>query len=679
MKKNSIIILSLLLLLGAIAVVTVMAKDKTYSAGDWTLSIDSDMASTLSYDGRVILNANKAVWGNGENLSSFADLTDVTITSAPVTDVLGSATEVSISGRDAQGNTVTHRYCLYGSENFVTTDIAVTAANGTVAYNYMSPVTTNASATMPDATDNVALFVPFDNDDFISYSTSTFETTHPASYEVTALFNKASRNAIVLGSITHDHWKTGINVATSGNDTISSICAFGGITSYETRDYLPHGAVKGETVKSPRIMIGCFDDWRTGMETYGTLCAAVAPKLPWNAPKPFAWNSWATIADKITYDKATQVSKYFAEKLPQYKDENGVAYIVLDSFWDRLTEEQLKQYVDDCNSRGQKAGIYLTPFAWWVSPRAKVFGTEYKAHELFLKDENGEPVKYHKWNAGGQSLDPTHPGTQQYFRARMQQFVDWGYEYVKLDFLSHGAMEGKFYNPDITTGIEAYNEGMKIAAEFGDRMHINLSIAPLFPAQYAHSRRISCDAWENISDTKYVLNSTTYGWWLDRCYSFNDGDHAKLYNPEGKTTENLNRCRLTSSVVTGYYLMGDDFSANGCSYAKERAEKLLTNTDVNEVVRTTTHAFSPVEAADGKECAEQYIYNDGENIYIAVYNFGETGSKTIDLARLGLMLDANYNFHELWSDTTTSHEGATFATAPIEKNDVHLYKVTKRR
>ncbi len=655
---------------------------KTFNVGKWTLSINTLLEATLSHDGRVILNANKAAWGNGTSLTSFANLSGVTITSAPVNDELGSATEVSISGRDAQGNTYTHRYCLYDSENFVTTDITVTAANGTVAYNYMSPVTTNGSATMPDASDNVALFVPFDNDDFVSYSISSFGSTHPESYEVTTLFNKNTRNAIVLGSITHDHWKTAINVSTSGNNTISSICAFGGASSYQTRDMLPHGKVKGTSVQSPRIMVGCFDDWRTGMETYGKLCNTIAPMWAWNAPKPFVWNSWNVFASNVTYDNVNTASSYIASDLPNFCDEDGVAYICIDSFWDNLTASELRRFAARCKERGQKAGIYHTPFTCWaVDDSGYIWGTpygsSYENSEIVLKDYDGNVVRYRKGSnayGNGVPIDPTHPGTRQYLEARLQQFIDWGYEHVKLDFLSHGAVQGNFYNPEITTGIEAYNYGMQMIKDFvGDKMHINLSICPLFPSQYGHSRRISCDAWEKISDTKYVLNSTTYGWWLNECYPYNDADGARLYNGNS-ANEAANRCRMTSSIVTGYIMACEDM---GNSNAQQRAQTFLNDALINNAIRSIKYSFRPVEPADGTGCAEQYVYNDGENIYIAVYNFSTAAKKTIDYERFGLEKGAKYEFHELWSKEKITCEGDSYTTTRIKNNDVHLYEVKK--
>ena len=120
-------------------------------------------------------------------------------------------------------------------------------------------------------------------------------------------------------------------------------------------------------------------------------------------------------------------------------------------------------------------------------------GTEpqYSWSDLFLRDPNNVPLA----TDGGRALDPTHPGTQQYVESTLKQFKQWGYEFVKLDFLSHGAMEGRRFLGGMTA-IKAYNHGMRYIREaIAGKMFVSLSIAPLFPgAEYGHSRRISCDA-----------------------------------------------------------------------------------------------------------------------------------------------------------------------------------------
>src|SRR5260370_42510116 len=117
---------------------------------------------------------------------------------------------------------------------------------------------------------------------------------------------------------------------------------------------------------------------------------------------------------------------------------------------------------------------------------------------------------------GGLAIDPSHPGAKARTAYFLQEFQRLGFQYLKLDFLSHGALEGVHFDPAIQTGIEAYNAGMKQTVdETANRMFLTLSIAPLFPSAYRHARRPSCDTKGHISGgdqtTEYILDSLTQG------------------------------------------------------------------------------------------------------------------------------------------------------------------------
>ena len=202
---------------------------------------------------------------------------------------------------------------------------------------------------------------------------------------------------------------------------------------------------------------------------------------------------------------------------------------------------------------------------------------------------------------------------------------------MKIDFMAHGAYESdSHYDPSVHTGVQAYNQGMAfIDSVAGGKLWINLSIAPLFPANYAHSRRIGCDAWADIGNTEYTLNALTYGWWLDRVYHYNDADHIVM---EG-VSDGENRARLTSSAITGLFFLGDDLSESGNPDTRERVLRTATNPRINEMARRCK-SFRPV----------------GDALYLAVFNFGEhSACKRLPLRRLGLSESRDYDLTELWS------------------------------
>ena len=61
------------------------------------------------------------------------------------------------------------------------------------------------------------------------------------SSELTAIYDNTSRNGLVIGSVTHDTWKTGIYWSGS-NDKLNELRVYGGFTSStSTWDTIPHG------------------------------------------------------------------------------------------------------------------------------------------------------------------------------------------------------------------------------------------------------------------------------------------------------------------------------------------------------------------------------------------------------------------------------------------------------
>jgi hypothetical protein len=184
-----------------------------------------------------------------------------------------------------------------------------------------------------------------------------------------------------------------------------------------------------------------------------------------------------------------------------------------------------------CHANGQKAGVYWGPFAdWGKNPTAVVEGSSATYQQIWLRDGSGNPISVD----GACAVDPTHPATQSRIDHFIGEFSSAGFDYVKLDFLTHGALESTArYDPSITTGIAAYNAGMKyIASRIGGSMFVSESIAPLFPYQYGQSRRVSCDTFGAAtggSSAEYELNSAGYGFWMSgHLYAYRSSSTATI-------------------------------------------------------------------------------------------------------------------------------------------------------
>jgi alpha-galactosidase len=534
------------------------------------------------------------------------------------------------------------------------------------------------------------LFVPSDNDMWVHYNEPIDSTKDPDSYEVTAIFDNASRKGMVLGSVTHDLWRTGILARELGDGTAGNVEVFGGATGHWTHDVEPHGVVTGKTIQSPLVMVGYFTDWRDGLETYGKVNAQIHPPLAWSAGVPFGWNSWAAYLEKVDAGKYLAAADFIHNELePRGFENHGTTYVNWDAGWTNVKEADLIAAASHIHAQGQKAGIYFTPFSYWSDDLKKpVEGTngKYTYGDILLRDSEGNPLPKID---GARPLDPTHPGTIAYIDYELARFVAWGYDSVKLDFLNCASLEGHHYNPAITTGVAAYAFGMQrieddlSPAKIGRPFFLSLSIAPLFPA-YGHSRRISCDAFGRIEDTEYMLNAATFGWWTNgTLYSFNDPDHTVISRdedpyhgqaPKGsvQTLEEA-RSRMNASVIAGTVLLDSDDLMD--PRAQQRAKELLTNPNILNVARAG-RSFRPVEGDAGEHAAQVFTRSEPDgSMLVAAFNYSRDRgeSLSIELSRLGLDAERDYRMTDLWTgnvkDVTRS---VTLELGPAESTIVRL-------
>ncbi len=661
------------------------AADPVIKGGKWTIAYNRD-SKTVDYmhDGQTIL---KGVFVKAKSKNEFLQSTDyntVVFSKEKISDKFGKGEKHTLTYSGLKGQPdIQQVFYLYPKKDYFLTEAYLVSATS-ISSNYIAPIVTTTQSSFLEAdTANRVLSVPFDNDDWVRYSSLPLRTDS-VSFEVTSIFSGKSRKGLVIGSVEHDTWKTGIRYSTGDNQSVNRLECFGGITHALTRDInkagsdrpsKEHGSIAGIRLKSPKVLVGLFDDWRKGMETYGEANALIAPKRKGAKGNIFGWNSWGAMAEKLNYLGAMDVSAYIHTNLQAAGFNNeGTTYVILDSYWDRLNEEQLRAFVQQCIANGQVPGIYWSPFSdWGGRGGATMEGSGYTYNDAYLY-ANGVKRKI-----ASLALDPTHPGTQKRMDFFMERFKRLGFKYIKLDFLNNGILEAdSYYDKQVTTGVQAYNKGMDyLAALCGDDMYMALSIAPVFPSQYGNSRRISCDAWGALKDTEYELNSLSFGWWLDRVYPFNDGDHIVLLG----NSESENRMRVTSGVITGTYILGDNFSQKGTFIgdlkARQKAEKFVTNADINAIGRIGK-SFAPVEgytASATNKAEELFMLRTDDALYVAAFNLtSDSKSVTIDLSRLGLPSTGKKTLKELWSGETAPLKGASIVTT-LPAKDVKVFRI----
>jgi alpha-galactosidase len=113
---------------------------------------------------------------------------------------------------------------------------------------------------------------------------------------------------------------------------------------------------------------------------------------------------------------------------------------------------------EQVKAHGLAPGLWIAPFI--VKPTAQL---ESDHPEWLLKDRRGRPVSSgYNWWQWTHALDVSQPGAQEYVRQVIDTAVhEWGFPYLKLDFLYAAAMPGQRLDPSLTRA-QALRQGLEL-------------------------------------------------------------------------------------------------------------------------------------------------------------------------------------------------------------------------
>ena len=595
-----------------------------------------------------------------------------------ISDCLGEGRQITSVYEDG-ALTLTQKLTLYPEGDLVI-QIFLQEKGKLARTRYMAPF----FAPYPDASgkriflslDQKMLLVPYDNDMWLRYESCVPAAGRP-SYDVAAVYDENTFEGLVIGALDFDVWKNAIQW--NAHDA-RSLAAFCGIADGGTHDVCPHGIVEGWEVASARFVLSWHPDIRRGMEHYGDLCAKVCPPRPWSSGKvPFGWNSYAALGGTLTVDHWKQAGEFMHDELPHYCDEDGVSYVNLDGAFG-LDQERIRQIIGEIHARGQKAGWYAAPCNCPAAlSELPVKGTDLKVRDLFLKDFSGNPLPAAD---GTVPFDVTHPVWEAYARKNIRVLTDLGVDYIKIDFLTHGSVEGDHYLKNVT-GRMALNRVYRLLQEeidaCGREIFVSLSIAPLFPYFLGNARRCCCDSFGHYDDVRYVLNALNFAWWTNgRIYRYNDPDHIPLYHSiidgRGTTTEQEARSRYYSAVISGTVMMlSDNYGPEGdpqiIEECRRRARIFADDEAANRIARLG-RAFVPVELGDGT--TPFYTLSHEGRRYAALFNFSpDRAVLSFDAARGSL--PEKGSFRDIHGGEKTVYDGRISVT--LDGRDAILLEV----
>lgn len=310
--------------------------------------------------------------------------------------------------------------------------------------------------------------------------------------------------------------------------------------------------------------------------------AAAVNNIQSQAPIPVGWCSWYHFYTKI--NEAVIESNLDAVvdlqpdlPLPLFQIDDGFETYPGDWF-DFVPgfPEGLSSLARKARRAGLTPGLWLAPFI--VHPRSRLV----REHpDWLLRDKKGRRVTAgFVWNRFTYALDLTHPAALAYTRQVIRTAVeDWGFTYLKLDFLYAAALDGQYQDPTKTRaqvmrmGLEALREaagpqvtllgcGCPLGSGLGlfEAMRISADVsgywAPHFPPVSFILRNepnmpAARNAIQNILSRAFLHRR----WWV------NDPDCLLVRPDTDLTLAEVRTLATAISMTGGSLLLSDDLPA----------------------------------------------------------------------------------------------------------------------
>lgn len=623
-------------------------------------------------DGSFLKNTMALVKSPGGTTYTSDQFTQHVVEVQPVSDVMGKGRQLNIiHKKPGISCRLVQSVILYNEQPFfVLRLVAAAAKNEQLTINYMSPLVLakqQGGVGFVSGDQPRVLDMPFDNDNWTKVLTAQWkpDAMRGTGYSFSSLYDADRLSGVVVGAITHDFWKTGLQYTLSARkNVLDTFIVYGGASTPDnsslpaeyggndgTHDVVPHGAMTGSTVVSPDIFVCGLNSRTEAFELYGKANQKRNGALKWNGTAPFYWNSFG-VEGVLGYEKRMMpdgvlaISDYIASL--DHFSANKKVYMSIDSYDQGIYDKKvLKSLREHCLQNNQELGFYFIPFAVWTwkssVEKDKLQYTNHYIRDVTLKDSHGKTIVYKDGEFGAFPLDPTHPATRMRIIGELEKAKAIGARFLKIDFLTAGAFESATrYDKNVRSGLQAYNKGMSMLKKLidsilGPDIFITQAISPTFPSQYTHIRFLSTDVYSHLrndqkgfphygSTAASMITSSHLGWMQGSLWPYTNMDVAvmKQFQKNNAIGEQDVKVRLLTMAVMGSALGdGSDFRD---SVTRVRAGRFLNNPDLCRYFERP-QAFVPLKVADGlKEDQQLSFYLPGGTTYAAIVNFDTTRS-----------------------------------------------------
>ncbi|MDP2950603.1 MAG: alpha-galactosidase, partial [Chloroflexota bacterium] len=346
----------------------------------------------------------------------------------------------------------------------------------------------------------------------------------------------------------------------------------------------------GQTLASEKLLVDVCGPPLDALARYGQTLGRQMGALGWDHV-PTGWCSWYYYWGGISEEAMLENLEF----LSRHRDELPVEYIQLDDGfqadigdWTTLNQKfphSLGWLAQRIHDKGFKAGLWLAPFL------AASTSALYRQHpDWVVRDGRGEPVvAIPNWGKDCYGLDCTHPEVQAWLRKLVKTAVqEWGFDYLKLDFLYGAAVEGRRYDPQATRA-QAYRRGLDILRQgAGDRFILGCGAPIGLSIGLINANRVGPDVapfWRlypprdnaplAAPGTENALRTVLARHWTHGSLWLNDPDCLLVRDSETALSLGETHCLATAVALSGGMVFLSDALARLSPQRRQIASLLL--------------------------------------------------------------------------------------------------------
>ena len=366
------------------------------------------------------------------------------------------------------------------------------------------------------------------------------------------------------------------------------------------------------------------------LKRYGEALALEMEALPVGEVTS-GWCSWYYYFTGVTEADIVSNLDFLAER----KDELPIEIVQIDDGYqseigDWLTTNDkfprgMRYLADQIHARGYKAGLWLAPFI--AGKKSRLFAEH---PDWFVRFPTGGPaIATMNWGQLCHSLDLTHPDVIDWLKTTFRTICDdWGYDYVKIDFIYGGAVDGLRHDPNVTRA-QAYRRGLEtirdvVGSKFilacGNPMgpsvglveggRIGPDVAPWWRSAIPDSSAMALSAPSAINS---IRNTITRFWMHNRLWA-NDPDCLLVRETDTQMAGDEVRALATVIAMTGGMVLDSDNLPKVSDARREIISQLLPVYGKSAV---------PLDMFETPDVPSLLSLDCGTQTLLAVFNWGD--------------------------------------------------------